>query len=78
MKPAGKNKRAIVSLALLFNFIMMPVSGVIVHVAHGKAISHTWLHLHVLFAVAFTFAGIYHVIFNWRTLKFYLTGKNKN
>ena len=80
MKAAGKilNKRSIVSLALLFSLFMMPVSAVIVHVSHGKAMSHIWLHLHVFFAVTFTIAGVYHVVLNWRALKFYLTGKSKN
>jgi uncharacterized membrane protein len=80
MKTTGKtlNKRIIVSLILLFSLIMMPVSAVIVHSTHGTAVSHTWLHLHVVFAVTFTVAGAYHVVYNWRTLKYYLLGKNKN
>ena len=71
------NKRGITSLILLVTLIMMPVSAAIVHITHGTAISHTWLHLHVLFAVTFTGAGIYHVVINWRTLKYYLIGKTK-
>jgi uncharacterized membrane protein len=79
MKTSGKklSKRGIVSLILLFNFVMMPVSGILVHVNHGKLVSHTWLHLHVLFAVTFIVAGVYHVVFNWRTLKFYILGNPK-
>jgi len=66
------NKRGVVSLILLLSLFMMPVSAIIVHISHGEAISHTWLHLHVIFAVTFTFAGFYHVVYNWRTLKSYL------
>jgi len=66
------NKRRIISLILLFSLFMMPVSAIIVHILHGKAIGHSWLHLHVIFAVTFTVAGIYHVVYNWRTLKSYL------
>jgi predicted transporter len=70
------NKRVIVSLALLASLIMTPVSAVIVHVTHGKEIiSHAWLHLHVLFGFIFVAAGIYHIVNNWRTLKYYLMGK---
>ena len=71
------NKRSIISLILLITLIMMPVSAAIVHITHGTAVSHKWLHLHVLFAVLFTGAGIYHVVIHWRTLKYYLTGKAK-
>ena len=69
------NKRKIVSLVLLAALIMMPVSGAYVHMTHGAAISHKWLHIHVLSGVLFMIAGIYHVVYNWKTLKQYLTGK---
>jgi len=68
-------KRIVVSLILLFTLIMMPVSAAIVHITHGAPISHTWLHIHVLLAAMFMIAGVYHVAFNWRTLKHYLEGK---
>jgi len=70
------NKRKIVSLILLATLIMMPTSAFIVHVTHGTATSHTWLHLHTIFGVLFVVVGIYHVIYNWRTLKSYLFGKS--
>jgi len=62
------SQRAIVSLTLLLTTIMMPVSAWIVHATHGTALSHTWLHLHVLFGVMFIIAGVFHIIYNWRTL----------
>ncbi|MCL2878379.1 MAG: hypothetical protein FWF13_06330 [Acidobacteria bacterium] len=68
------NKRVVVSLILLVTLIMMPVSAAIIHITHGTTISHTWLHLHVLFAVTFTAAGIFHVACNRRALKYYLFG----
>ena len=71
-----QNKRVVVSLILLFTLIMMPVSAAIVHSTHETAISHTWLHLHVLFAAMFMIASGYHVAYNWRALKHYLYGKN--
>ena len=64
--------RSIVSLILLFSFILMPVSAAIVHATNAKTISHTFLHLHVLFAVTFIVAGVHHVVMNWRTMKSYL------
>jgi len=69
------NKRKIVALILLATFIMLPISGVYVHITHGTATSHKWLHIHVLFGVIFVVVGIYHIVNNWRVLKHYLTGK---
>jgi len=69
------NKRKVVSLMLLATLIMMPVSALIVHITHGKAISHLWLHIHVIFGILFVIAGVFHVVYSWRTLKCYLTGK---
>ena len=66
------NKRTVVSLILLVTLFMMPVSAAIIHITHGTTISHIWLHLHVLFAVSFTVAGICHAAYNWRALKHYL------
>jgi uncharacterized membrane protein len=72
------NKRKIVALILLVTLIMMPISGAYIHATHGEATTHKWLHIHVLFGVIFIVAAIYHVIYNWRTFKHYLIGKNKN
>jgi uncharacterized membrane protein len=69
------NKRKIVALILLATFIMLPFSGVYVHITHGAEISHKWLHIHVLFGVIFLVSGIYHIVYNWRVLKQYLLGK---
>ena len=74
---ATTNKRKVVSLILLATLIMMPASGVYVHIMHGTQTSHKWLHIHVLFGVIFMVVGICHVIYNWRTLKHYLTGKKE-
>ena len=68
------NNRIVVSLILLGTLIMMFVSAVIVHITHGAAVSHTWLHLHGLFALMFIIAGIYHIAYNRRALKQYLLG----
>ena len=73
------NKRLTVSLTLLVASIMMPVSALIHHATgHESKFSHTWLHIHAVFGVIFVIAGIFHVVFNWKTLKYYLIGKNKN
>ena len=66
------SRRAIVSLILLLTTIMMPVSAWIAHATHGTAVSHTWLHLHGLFGIMFMVAGVFHIIYNRRTLMHYL------
>jgi uncharacterized membrane protein len=69
------NKRKAIALILLATFIMLPISGVYIHATHGKATDHKWLHMHVLFGVILILTGIYHIVYNWKVLKHYLTGK---
>ena len=72
------NKRAIVALILLAALIAMPITGILVHLSHAREeVSHSWLHYHVLSGIVFMVAGIYHVVYNWRTLKHYLFGKKQ-
>ena len=80
------NKRSVVALILLVSSILMPVSALVTHLLSGKGsaenllftaepvtrLSHIWLHIHVLFGVIFIVACIFHIIFNWKTLKNYL------
>jgi hypothetical protein len=70
------NKRKVVSLTLLLSAIMMPVSALITHIRHNQeVVSHKWLHYHFVFGVIFVVSSIFHVVYNWKTLKHYLTGK---
>jgi len=77
MNTKSFNKRKVVTLILLATLIIMPVSGAIVHIAHGTENSHTWLHIHVLFGIIFIVASVYHIVFNWKALKHYLLGKKQ-
>lgn len=71
-----KKKRLIVSLTLLVTAIIMPVTALIHHVTgHESKFSHTWLHIHVAFGLIFAIASIFHVVYNWKTLKNYIIGK---
>ncbi|MDL2256695.1 DUF4405 domain-containing protein [Bacteroidales bacterium OttesenSCG-928-I14] len=74
-KKKTNNKRKIVALILLVTFIMLPISGMFIHGAHGEAAGHKWLHIHVLVGVVFMIAGIYHIAYNRQALKRYLTAK---
>jgi len=68
----------IILMILLWSFYMMPVSEAVEHATHERSISHTWSHLHILFAVTFIVAGVYLVVSNWRKLKFYLSNPKKD
>ena len=68
-----KKKRLVVSLTLFITSIIMPISALIHHITgHESKFSHTFLHIHVAVGVIFVVAFIFHVFFNWKTLKNYL------
>jgi hypothetical protein len=69
-------KRKVVSLILLFAFIMMPLSAVLVHANHARPFtSHRWLHLHFFVGVVFTAAAFVHVVLNRRAFMAHLKVK---
>jgi len=67
-------KRRIVSILLLISLILLPVSGVYIHLTHDNP-THPWLHIHVFIGVIFTVCGVLHIIWNWKVFKRYFTGK---
>jgi hypothetical protein len=67
------NKRAVVSVILFITFILMPVSGKMVQVSGHNIF---WVTLHGLSGQIFVIAGIFHVVFNWKALKQYISRKN--
>ncbi len=70
------NRRRVISLTLFLTLVAMPVSALIAHAMHGvRGSHHIWIHIHVICGVLFTVAGIFHIVYNWRTLKHYLAGK---
>ena len=70
-----KKKRLVVSLTLLVTAIIMPVSALIYHVTGHE--SHIWLHIHGAFGFMFVIASIFHIVYNWKTLKNYIVSKDK-
>ncbi len=69
------NKRAIISIGLFASFIITPVTALLIHATHGSLISHSWLHIHVVFGVLFGVFGFLHLVYNWRTFKNYIIKK---
>ena len=69
------NKRKIVSILLLISLIAMPITGGITHATHEQMSGHIWLHIHIFSGFIFTVSAIFHLIWNWKTMKRYITGK---
>jgi ABC-type antimicrobial peptide transport system permease subunit len=62
----GHKTEVVLKTNMLLNFI-----------TYGSKMSHTWLHIHVAFGFIFVAACIFHIVINWRALKYYLIGKSK-
>jgi hypothetical protein len=72
------NKRAIASVALFIAFILLPISGKMIQIGRGTFWGDWGLQLHAWSAGAFVIAGIFHIVFNWKQLKQYMSGKKQN
>ena len=67
------NKRAIVSIALFVLFILLPVSGkMIVAMQDDHEAMFIWAGVHGLLGFLFAVVGIFHIVYNWKSLKQYL------
>ncbi|MDR1980308.1 MAG: DUF4405 domain-containing protein [Tannerellaceae bacterium] len=75
-KTKKTNKRAFVSIVLFILFALLILSAVmiqIIEIHHRFSFAHhVWTAIHGVCGVIFTVAGIFHIVYNWRTLKSYL------
>ena len=70
------NKRAFVSVALFMLFILLPVSGKMIEAtADNHETMLVWGGIHCLLGLIFTCFGIFHIVYNWKTLTHYLKKK---
>jgi hypothetical protein len=78
--PAGKvgkkrfNKRAFVSLAMFVSGLLLPVSGIMLHVLQFEPLTearHFWMSVHNMAAFLFTLFVVIHISYNWRSLIHY-------
>ncbi|WP_310604984.1 DUF4405 domain-containing protein [Anaerosporobacter sp.] len=70
------NKRAIVSVSLLFMFILLPISGQMIGIVKDNPEAHYfWGGTHCLLGLLFSVFGIFHIVYNWKSLKYYLKKK---
>ena len=75
-KKKSFNKRAFVSVALFIMFILLPISGKMIEVFRDNPETmNTWAAIHCFLGLLFTTFGIFHIVYNWKTLKNYLKKK---
>ncbi|MDR1896736.1 MAG: hypothetical protein LBR10_08100 [Prevotellaceae bacterium] len=67
------NKRAIVSVAMLFAFTVLIVSAIF-DVLNLFA-DDIFKLIHAITGILFMILGIFHIVYNWRTLMHYLKGR---
>ena len=76
MKNKKSNKRAIVSIALLIMFILLPISGKMIGgLKDNPDAMFVWDVIHSLLGFLFAIFGIFHIVYNWKVLKHYLKRK---
>jgi hypothetical protein len=73
------NKRQLNVLIMLFSFVMLPFSGIIIHSTHGmderELIRHLAMSVHNLSAIIFLSSCVIHLITNRKTLMKYAANK---
>jgi len=83
MKKASKqpNKRAVVSVILFICFLILPSTAIVIEVMEEVAplsfAIHVWTAIHSLAGIVFTVAGVYHTVYNWKSLKRYFTKRHE-
>lgn len=72
------NKRAIVSLTMLFSFIWLPPSGIILHLTDSAEMSqlrHAAMAVHNFASIIFLIGAIIHIVYNLKPIKQYIVNK---
>lgn len=89
MKQNIFNWRAFTSTYIVFSFIIMTISGLILYIAPPGRIAHwsrisllglekdQWQAIHITFTFIFIIAIGFHLYFNWKPLLIYIRGKIK-
>lgn len=81
------NWRAFTSMFILFSFLIIGISGIILYFAPPGRIAHwsqwtltgltkeSWQSVHTIFAFTFIITAIFHLKFNWKPLMAYIKKK---
>jgi len=75
MDNAKLNGRAIVFYFLFFSVLILPISGILLHITHendSEKIEYISMAFHNLAAIIFTISSVMHVRYNWRPILNYL------
>jgi hypothetical protein len=64
------NKRALTSALLFITFILLPLSGIPMHMAKETnwTLYHFCMSVHNMSATLFVIAAVLHVVWNWKPL----------
>ncbi|HEX2985081.1 MAG TPA: DUF4405 domain-containing protein [Ignavibacteriales bacterium] len=76
-KSKQMDKRALTSMFMFFSFILLPISGIIIHSTHGAltTLNHFAMSAHNIAAVFFGISVVMHLSMNWRAMTKYMTVK---
>lgn len=72
------NKRALVSLTMLFSFIWLPPSGIILHLTDSAGMSqlrHAAMAVHNFASIIFLVGAVIHILYNFKPIKQYIINK---
>ncbi len=83
------NIRKITSMTMLVSFVLLVLTSIILYIVpHGRVaywadwhlfgMSKTqWANQHINLGFLFLFAGVFHIIYNWRPITAYMKNKSK-
>jgi uncharacterized membrane protein len=78
LKSEKLNKRVLVIFFLIFSGILLPFSGFMLHQSSNDNLGNIIfipMSFHVVAAIVFTFASIFHIKYNWRSIVYYIKEK---
>ena len=83
------NIRRIVSLLLIFSFILLLITGIVLYIVPAGRIAfwadwrfigltkEQWGDIHIISGILGLLVGFIHIIFNWKSIVLYLKNRKK-
>lgn len=74
-KQSKINMRAIVSMSMLFSFVWLPLSGIIIHITERDGMTqlrHGAMAVHNFASIVFFISSLVHITLNMKTIKQYV------
>jgi hypothetical protein len=73
------NKRALTSMFMFFSFILLPLSGILLHLSRASGevgvFEHFWMSVHNMSAFIFLITVVIHLSLNWNAMMKYIAAK---